>query len=77
MAPEVLNKDEGAIRYGVKADLWATGVVIHEMLSMWTPFRFVPEVSRMYDSTVEYELYREQSDACKLVLILTGAYGKR
>ena len=56
MAPEALNMDEGAVRYGLEVDLWATGIVIHEMLSRWTPFRWVPKVSGIYRSTVEYEL---------------------
>ena len=47
MAPEMLNINEDTRQYSVLVDLWATGVVVNEMLTRTTPFRSVTKVSKV------------------------------
>ncbi|CAM9610171.1 unnamed protein product [Ectocarpus sp. 6 AP-2014] len=39
MAPELLRSDDADLKYGKKVDVWAAGVVTHELLACVTPFR--------------------------------------
>ncbi|CAN0402992.1 unnamed protein product, partial [Hapterophycus canaliculatus] len=41
MAPELMLEDVDSIKYGEKVDVWAVGVVTHELLTLKTPFRSV------------------------------------
>lgn len=41
MAPELLRSDDADLKYGKKVDVWAAGVVTHELLACVTPFRSV------------------------------------
>ena len=47
MAPEILDSNEDTRRYSVLVDMWATGVLVHEMLTRATPFRSVTNVSKV------------------------------
>lgn len=47
MAPEILNDNENTRQYSVLVDMWATGVVVNEMLTKTTPFRSVTKVSKV------------------------------
>ncbi|CAM9676338.1 unnamed protein product, partial [Ectocarpus fasciculatus] len=39
MAPELFRSDDADLKYGEKVDVWAVGVVTHELLACVTPFR--------------------------------------
>ncbi|CAM9553208.1 unnamed protein product [Pylaiella littoralis] len=39
MAPELLAEDISQVMYDMKVDMWAVGVVTHELLTCHTPFR--------------------------------------
>lgn len=41
MAPELFRSDDADLKYGEKVDVWAVGVVTHELLACVTPFRSV------------------------------------
>lgn len=41
MAPELFRSDDADLKYGKEVDVWAVGVVTHELLACVTPFRSV------------------------------------
>ena len=46
MAPEMLGNGEESLSYHSAVDIWAVGVVTHEMLARRTPFRSVSKATR-------------------------------